>query len=130
MEIIRIVGFGLVGGFISILLRNSKPEFSMMIPVVVSFTIMACVLPYLTGIVQELMSLAEGIGINSSYMMTIVKIIGISYLVSIAAELCKDAGENAIASKIELGGKLIILAMSVPVISRLLGLVREIIMHE
>ncbi len=130
MEIIRIVGFGLVGGFVSILLRNSKPEFSMMIPVVVSFTIMACALPYLMGIVRELMSLAEGIGINSSYMVTIVKIIGISYLVSIAAELCKDAGENAIAAKIELGGKLIILAMSVPVISRLLSLVREIIMHE
>lgn len=126
MEILRIAGIGLTGGFISILIRRLKPEFSMIIPVVVSFTVLLGVLPYLTGIVGELMSLAESANINRQYMRIIVKIIGISYLVSISAELCKDSGENAIASKIELGGKLIILAVSLPVINRLLGLIREI----
>ncbi len=58
------------------------------------------------------------------------KVIGISYLVCITAELCKDAGENAIAAKIELGGKLIILAMAIPIINSLLNLVKEIIMHK
>ena len=48
----------------------------------------------------------------------------------ITAELCKDAGENAIAAKIELGGKLIILAMAIPIINSLLNLVKEIIMHK
>ncbi len=126
MEILRIAGIGLTGGFISILIRRLKPEFSMMIPIVASFTVLLSVLPYLTGIVGELMSLAESANINRQYMCIIIKIIGISYLVSISAELCKDSGENAIASKIELGGKLIILAVSLPVINRLLGLIREI----
>ena len=130
MEIIRIVGIGLIGGIISILIRHSRPEFSMMIPIVVSFTVLAGVMPYLAGIVSELSAIANIVGINSAYLTIVIKIIGISYLASISAELCKDAGEKAIASKIELGGKLIILAMSVPIISRLLDLVREIIMHE
>ena len=126
----RIVGIGLIGAILSILLRNSKPEFSMLIPVVVSFTVLACAMPYLIRITEELSRMASSAGINSSYMRIVIKVIGISYLVCITAELCKDAGENAIAAKIELGGKLIILAMAIPIINSLLNLVKEIIMHK
>lgn len=130
MEVMRIVGIGLIGAILSILLRNSKPEFSMLIPVVVSFTVLACAMPYLIRITEELSRMAASAGINSSYMRIVIKVIGISYLVCITAELCKDAGENAIAAKIELGGKLIILAMAIPIINSLLNLVKEIIMHR
>ena len=130
MEVMRIVGIGLIGAILSILLRNSKPEFSMLIPVVVSFTVLACAMPYLIRITEELSRMASSAGINSSYMRIVIKVIGISYLVCITAELCKDAGENAIAAKIELGGKLIILAMAIPIINSLLNLVTEIIMHK
>ena len=128
MEVMRIVGIGLIGAILSILLRNSKPEFSMLIPVV--FTVLACAMPYLIRITEELSRMASSAGINSSYMRIVIKVIGISYLVCITAELCKDAGENAIAAKIELGGKLIILAMAIPIINSLLNLVKEIIMHK
>ena len=130
MEVMRIVGIGLIGAILSILLRNSKPEFSMLIPVVVSFTVLACAMPYLIRITEELSRMASSAGINSSYMRIVIKVIGISYLVCITAELCKDAGENAIAAKIELGGKVIILAMAIPIINSLLNLVKEIIMHK
>ena len=130
MEVMRIVGIGLIGAILSILLRNSKPEFSMLIPVVVSFTVLACAMPYLIRITEELSRMASSAGINSSYMRIVIKVIGISYLVCITAELCKDAGENAIAAKIELGAKLIILAMAIPIINSLLNLVKEIIMHK
>ena len=130
MEVMRIVGIGLIGAILSILLRNSKPEFSMLIPVVVSFTVLACAMPYVIRITEELSRMASSAGINSSYMRIVIKVIGISYLVCITAELCKDAGENAIAAKIELGGKLIILAMAIPIINSLLNLVKEIIMHK
>ncbi len=106
MEVMRIVGIGLIGAILSILLRNSKPEFSMLIPVVVSFTVLACAMPYLIRITEELSRMASSAGINSSYMRIVIKVIGISYLVCITAELCKDAGENAIAAKIELEGSL------------------------
>ena len=130
MEVMRIVGIGLIGAILSILLRNSKPEFSMLIPVVVSFTVLACAMPYLIRITEELSRMASSAGINSSYMRIVIKVIGISYLVCITAELCKDAGENAIAAKIELGGKLIILAMAIPIINSLLNLVKDIMMHK
>lgn len=129
MEIIKIIGIGLVGAVISVMLRNLKPEFAMMIPVVVTFTVLMCVMPYLVVIVEEIRTIASGAGINSEYIVIILKIIGVSYLAGISAELCKDAGENAVASKIELAGKLIIMFMSMPIINNLIGVVKGIIMR-
>lgn len=128
MDIIRIIGIGLIGAALSLVIRNLRPELSMMIPVVISFTVIFCVLPYLTAIINEVRSISTGAGIEQRYIDIVFKIIGVSYIASISAELCKDAGENAIASKIELGGKLIIVFMSLPIVNRLLGIVREIIM--
>lgn len=129
MDILRIIGIGFIGAVLSLILRQFRPELSMMIPVVVTFTIVFCILPYMTAIINELRVISEGAGIEYRYVSIVLKIIGISYLVSISAELCKDAGENAIAAKIELAGKLIIIFMSLPIVNRLLGIVREIIMR-
>lgn len=128
MDIIRIIGIGLIGAALSLVIRNLRPELSMMIPVVISFTVIFCILPYLTAIINEVRSISAGAGIEQRYIDIVFKIIGVSYIASISAELCKDAGENAIAAKIELGGKLIIVFMSLPIVNRLLGIVREIIM--
>ncbi len=129
MDILRIIGIGFIGAVLSLILRQFRPELSMMIPVVVTFTIVFCILPYMTAIINELRVISEGAGIEYRYVSIVLKIIGISYLVSISAELCKDAGENAIAAKIELAGKLIIIFISLPIVNRLLGIVREIIMR-
>lgn len=129
MDILRIIGIGFIGAVLSLILRHFRPELSMMIPVVVTFTIVFCILPYMTAIINELRVISEGAGIEYRYVSIVLKIIGISYLVSISAELCKDAGENTIAAKIELAGKLIIIFMSLPIVNRLLGIVREIIMR-
>lgn len=128
MDIVRIIGIGLTGAFLSVLIRNLRPELSMMIPLVVSFTVIFCVLPYLTAVIEEAQSMAFSAGIEPGYIVTVLKIIGVSYLAGISAELCRDAGESAIAAKLELGGKLMIVFMSLPILERLLGIVREIIM--
>lgn len=129
MEIMRIIGIGVIGAVLSLLIRNLRPELSMMIPMIVTFTIIFCVLPYLTAIIDELRVISEGAGIEYRYVSIVLKIVGISYLAGISSELCKDVGENAIAARIELAGKLIIMFISLPIIDRLLGVVREIIMR-
>jgi len=129
MDIIRIVGIGLTGAVLSLVVRHLRPELSMMIPLVVTFTVIFCILPYLTAVIDEVRSISDSAGIEYRYINIVFKIIGVSYIAGISAELCKDAGENAIGAKIELAGKLIIVFMSLPVINRLLGIVREIIMR-
>ena len=55
--------------------------------------------------------------VNLMYVETILKIIGIAYIAEFGAQITKDAGQGAIASKIELGGKILILSMAIPILT-------------
>jgi stage III sporulation protein AD len=55
--------------------------------------------------------------VNLIYVETILKIIGIAYIAEFGAQITKDAGQGAIASKIELGGKILILTMAIPILT-------------
>ncbi len=61
--------------------------------------------------------LAVNANVNLIYVETILKIIGIAYIAEFAAQLTKDAGQGAIAAKVELAGKILILAMAVPILT-------------
>jgi stage III sporulation protein AD len=58
--------------------------------------------------------------VQTIYLETILKIIGIAYIAEFGAQISKDAGQGAIASKIELGGKILILAMAIPILTALI----------
>ena len=60
-------------------------------------------------------------GISSGFILLLIKITGISILTEFAVSVCKDMGESAIANKVDLGGKLIIVSLSIPIISAVLS---------
>lgn len=64
---------------------------------------------------------------NSEFLLILLKITGIAFLTEFAVSICKDSGETAIANKIDLGGKIIIIAISIPIISALLELVIKLL---
>ncbi len=76
---------------------------------------------FLVDGVSQIITMIEKIALNANinmmYVETILKIIGIAYIAEFGAQITKDAGQGAIASKIELGGKIIILAMAVPILT-------------
>ena len=65
------------------------------------------------------------IKISSTYLNTLIKIIGITYIAEFASGICKDAGYQTIAGQIETFAKLTILALGMPVLTALLETVRE-----
>lgn len=127
MDATRIIGIGLLVTIFSLLLRQQRPEFSLALSVLGAAGILVCVLPYIKDVLVMFETMANQVGLESRYLRMIVKIIGVAYLCQFGAELCRDAGECSIASKIELGGKVMILALSMPVISSFLDLVSSII---
>jgi stage III sporulation protein AD len=68
-------------------------------------------------IIRMLEKIALNANVNMVYVETILKIIGIAYIAEFGAQITKDAGQGAIASKIELGGKILILAMAIPILT-------------
>jgi len=70
-------------------------------------------------IISMIESLASSANVNSMYIKTILKIIGIAYIAEFSAQISKDAGLGSMASKVELAGKILILALAVPILTAL-----------
>ena len=127
MEIIRIVGIGLIALIIIILLKQYKPEFAIYISLLTGALILLLLTDQLSGIVDLIQSIAGKANINSQFLSLLIKITGIAFLSEFAVSICRDSGEGAIATKIELGSKIIIISMSIPIISSLLEIILQVL---
>ena len=106
------------------MLKEYRKDFAIYSSLIGGAIILYYVIDYLKNIVKFLDSLSTT-GISSSFIILLIKITGISILTEFAVSICKDMGESSIASKVDLGGKVIIISMSIPIISALL----ETIVH-
>lgn len=127
MEIIKIIGIGLTALIIIILLKQYKPEFAIYISLLTGVLILLFVIDDLKGIINLLQTLANKASLNTTFLTILIKITGIAFLSEFAVSICKDAGEAAVASKIEIGTKIIIMTMSIPIISSLLEIILKIL---
>lgn len=127
MEAIKIIGVGLIALIVIVIIKQYKPEFAIYISLVSGIIIIFLVFGKLSGIISILTDLSKKAGINATYLSIILKITGIAILTEFGVSICKDAGETAIASKIEFGGKIIIISISVPIIAALLEVITTII---
>lgn len=127
MDIIKIIGVGLISLIIITIVRQYKPEFTLYVSLLAGALILIFIMDKIGGIVDLLTSLANKTAINNQFLLLLIKITGIAFLTEFAVSLCKDSGENAIANKVDMGGKVIIVSMSIPIISSLLETVIEIL---
>ena len=127
MEIVKIIGIGLVALIAIIILKQYKPEFVIYISLLAGTIILFLSLDKINGIVNLLSNLSTKANISNQFLTIVLKITGIAFLTEFAVSICKDSGEAAIASKIDLGGKVIIIGMSIPIISALLELIIKIL---
>ena len=126
MEILQIVGLGIVSAVIIIVLRSQKPEIAVQISIITGIVIFLLLASKLSAVLDMLQSFSDKADINPAYFTTILKIIGIAYVAEFGAEVCRDAGETSIASKIELAGKVIIIVLAVPIVTSLMELITRI----
>src|SRR5690606_40839084 len=124
MIILQIVGIGIVSTILAVLVRKTiGSEFAIFISLVTGIIIFFMVMDKLVYVVDTLSQLAKNTSLEFTYFSTILKIIGIAYIVEFGAQISKDAGEEAIASKIELGGKIIMMVLAIPILLALMELI-------
>ncbi len=120
MEIIQIIGIGFSGLLIAVLLKEYKPEYKIYISIIIGILIFFLVSDNIAIFINQIMSFSNRLNIKNDFISILLKITGIAILTEFAISICKDSGENAIATKIDLGGKIIIIGISMPIISGLL----------
>ena len=126
-ELIKIIGIGIISLITIIVIKQYRPEFAIYISIIAGILILIISLQKMNEIIILLQGISEKAGINGKFLSIILKITGIAILAEFAVSVCKDSGESAIASKIELGSKVIIISMSIPIISSLLELMINIL---
>lgn len=127
MDIIKIIGIGLISLVIIVIVKQYKPEFAIYVSLLSGILILMLAFERLSEVINLLNSLANKSAINSKFIKLLMKITGIAILTEFAVSICKDSGETAIASKIDMGGKIMIVAVSVPIISSLLETVLKVL---
>lgn len=115
--LLKILGVGIVGGILSMVLKQYRREFGVLTGLITAVVIFFFTIDELQGIVSDLWTIVEKSGVAPEYFTMIIKITGVAYIVQFAAEILRDSGENASALKVEMAGKIFILALTMPVIN-------------
>lgn len=102
-----------------------KGEYSSLISMAAGGIIFSFILVKMDSIIEIIRQIAGYISINDQYIGILIRVIGVSYICEFSSSLCKDAGFSAIASQIEMAGKLTILVMSMPILLALLDTVES-----
>lgn len=116
MEIWQIVGLALIVTVLSVVLKQIRPEIALQLSILAGASIFILVISKIRVIVDLLQTLADQANINSYYLLIILKIVGIAYLAEFGAQICRDAGESALATKIELAAKVGVIIIAIPII--------------
>ncbi len=103
--------------FLALVVKEHKPIFAFLLVVFVGVIIFIFLIDKIAAIITMLEELADKANVNIVYVQTVLKIIGIAYIAEFGAQIAKDAGQGAMASKIELAGKVLIMVMAIPIIS-------------
>lgn len=127
MDIIKIIGIGLIALIVIIIIKQYRPEFVVYVSLIAGALILLLILDKMSGVINLLTNLANKTSINKDFIFLLIKITGIAFLTEFAVSICKDAGESAIATKIDMGGKVMIVAISIPIISSLLETIVKIL---
>lgn len=119
MGIVQIIGIGIIAAIFSVTIRQQKPEFAVLVSIaagIIIFFTIADRLPYVIDTFNNIIGKTQ---VDMIFISTLIKIIGIAYLTEFGSQICKDMGEGSIASKIELGGKVIIMVLGLPILTAL-----------
>ena len=114
MDIFAIAGFAVTVAILAVLLRQYRPEYAVFMGLGAGILILIYVITKAQPAFKELTSLMDSANISSKYAGILFKSLGICFITQLASDACNDAGETAIASKIELAGKFAILLVALP----------------
>lgn len=127
MNIFAFTGAGIIMCVLIVTVKQFKAELALPLciacGVVMTLYLISAVMP----LIDELRSLSALSGIRSEFIAIAVKAVGICIAVQTAADVCRDAGQSALANKLEMGGKLALLIVSFPLFQEMISLAVEII---
>ncbi len=127
MNIVTVAGICIMFAAIILLLRQYKPEYAMLVAAAASGVVLVYLLSFVFPIIEEIQSVLNTVGINKEHFTTVFKALGVCYTAQFAGDICRDFGQTSIAGKVELAGKIAVLALSLPMVKEILQISLQLI---
>lgn len=106
----------IIAAVLSVMLKKYNPEISMLVAVGAGVVVFALILSKISPALTQVNNLLSRAGMPVQYGGILLKSLGICFLCQFSSDACKDAGQSALASKVELAGKLMIVLIALPMI--------------
>ena len=126
MDIFKIGILAVITALVCVVLKRYNAEYAVCCGICGCIILTALVADGIYGIFGEFYKMAENAGINSEFIGIVLKITGISYIGQLTSEICRDAGEGAVATNVELCAKVIIMVVGMPVINSLFSVIASV----
>lgn len=123
---IKIAVIGVIAVLLAIPLKRDKSEISLLVILAACILILSLSLGKIGELLGAVNQIKEMLGKGSVYVGILLKMIGITYVAEFGANLCSDAGYHAVANQIEFYGKIMIMAVSVPILLALVETIASI----
>jgi len=117
MHILQLVGIGLIATVLVVVIRPHAPQFAMLIGLLAGVFMLTMVIRNMESVIRTFSSLAAAAKVDKGFLSTILKIIGVAYIVEFAAQVARDAQESGLAGRIELAGKVGIVVLAIPIVT-------------
>ena len=125
-QVIQITALCIVGALLTLVVRRGSPEQALLL-------VLGCVvlvLLSLIGTIEELLAflteLGERSGVAQELFIPLYKTVGIALIVKLGGEVCRDAGEAALAAVIETAGAICALLIALPLLRAVLSMLLEL----
>ena len=130
MKVVSMVQVGIIGvagALLAVQFKSGKAEYGIYISIALSLLIFFSILRYLETIIRMVRTIGDYISMDTVYIGTLLKMLGITYIAEFSSGICKDAGYGSLGNQIEIFGKLSILAVSMPILMALMEMVQDIL---
>lgn len=127
MEVLQLFGMALIALAAVVVVRHLRPDMGMVASLAAGLVFVGIAVSRLSYFASAIDALADSAGVSRIHIDIVLRVVGVAYLASFAADACRDAGEGALASRVELAGNAIILGMASPLIFALLDTVMKVL---
>jgi stage III sporulation protein AD len=125
-QVIQVAGICVVGALLAVLLKRTNPELALLLTVGAAAVIFLSLAGTAKELLRFLQTLSRQSGVSDRLLTPLYKTLGIALVVKTGGDLCRDAGENAMASVLETAGTLSALLVSLPLLQTVLSMLMEL----
>lgn len=99
-----------------LILKSYRPELAMQVSVAAGIAVLIYGLRLAGSIVDAANGMLSKYGLDPAGIKAVTKVIGIAYIAQFSADTCRDCGENSLAGKVELTGRLMMITAAIPLV--------------